>query len=245
MSTARPVLEIACNSVASALAAQAGGADRVELFDNLEQGGTTPSHGSIAVARERLRIPLFVLIRARAGDFHYDAQEAEIMLRDIQACRALGCDGVVIGALTADAGVDVALCRELAAAAGPMGLTFHRAFDAARDLDDALEQVIGLGCQRVLSSGAQASAEAGRATLARLVQRAGTRIAVMAGAGLDAGNICQVARASGCRELHASAKKPRLSRMRHRNPALLGLGSDWMQSDVEQVRALRSALEGI
>lgn len=239
----RRLLEIASNSVASALAAQAGGADRIELFDHLAEGGTTPSHGSIAVARERLHIPLFVLIRARPGDFHYGPLEAEIMLRDIAQCRQLGCDGVVIGALDADGNVDTALCRELIAAAGPMRVTFHRAFDAARDLPQALEQVIELGCQRVLSSGGHATAEAGAEVLAGLVAQAGPRLGVMAGAGLTPGNIAAVAARTGCLELHASAKSAQHSGMRHRNPALVGLSPDWTGTCVADVAALRAALD--
>ncbi|MET4614962.1 copper homeostasis protein [Stenotrophomonas sp. 2619] len=241
----RRLLEVASNSVASALAAQAGGADRIELFDNLAEGGTTPSYGSIAVARERLRIPLFVLIRARPGDFHYGALEAEIMLRDIAHCRQLGCDGVVIGALDAEGNVDTALCRMLVSAAGPMQVTFHRAFDAARDLPAALEQVIALGCQRVLTSGGQASAEAGADTLAALVAQSNARIRVMAGAGLNARNIAAVAARTGCVELHASAKAVQRSAMRHHNPALVGLSPDWTVTDAGEVAALRAAMDGI
>ncbi|WP_421569484.1 copper homeostasis protein CutC [Stenotrophomonas sp. PD6] len=243
MSTPRRTLEIASNSVASALAAQQGGADRIELFDNLAEGGTTPSYGSIAVARERLRIPLFVLIRPRSGDFLYDALETELMLRDIAQCRQLGCDGVVIGALDAQGNIDTALCRELIAAAGPLGVTFHRAFDAARDLPAALEHVIALGCQRVLSSGGHGSAEAGSATLARLVAQAADRISVMAGAGIGPGNIATLATTTGCRELHASAKATRVSGMHHRNPDLRGLDNDWTQTDANTVAELRAALD--
>ncbi len=241
----RRLLEIASNSVASALAAQAGGADRIELFDNLAEGGITSSYGSIAVARERLRIPLFVLIRARPGDFHYGALEAEIMLRDIAHCRQLGCDGVVIGALDADGNVDTALCRTLVSAAGPLQVTFHRAFDAARDLSAALEQVIALGCQRVLTSGGRASAEAGADTLAALVAQSNARISVMAGAGLNARNIAAVAARTGCVELHASAKAVQRSAMRHHNPALVGLSPDWTVTDAGEVAALRAAMDGI
>ena len=240
---ARHTLEVASNSVASALAAQQGGADRIELFDNLAEGGTTPSHGSIAVARERLQIPLFVLIRPRPGDFRYDALETEIMLRDIAQCRQLGCDGVVVGALDAAGDIDVALCRELVAAAGPLGVTFHRAFDAARDLPTALEQVIALGCQRVLSSGGQASAQAGSGMLARLVTQAGDRLSVMAGAGIGPDNITDIATTTGCRELHASAKTVRVSGMRYRNADLRGLDNDWTQTDANTVAALRAALD--
>lgn len=237
------LLEIACNSATSALAAQQGGAARIELFENLEQGGTTPSSGTIRVAREHLHIPLFVLIRLRPGDFLYSGLEVEIMLRDIEHCRHLGCDGVVIGALTADGEIDMPLCRELIAAAGPMGVTFHRAFDATRDLSAALEQVVELGAQRILSSGGRQSAAEGVQVLSSLVAQAGHRISVMAGAGLNAENIQAVARQSGCRELHASAKTIRHSSMRHRNPALVGLESDWTQSGMDQVAGLVSALK--
>lgn len=240
---ARHTLEIASNSVASALAAQQGGADRIELFDNLAEGGTTPSHGSIAVARERLQIPLFVLIRPRPGDFRYDALETDIMLRDIAQCRQLGCDGVVVGALDAAGDIDVPLCRDLVAAAGPLGVTFHRAFDAARDLPAALEQVIALGCQRVLSSGGQASAQAGSDMLARLVTQAGDRLAVMAGAGISPENITDIATTTGCRELHASAKTVRFSGMRYRNADLRGLDNNWTETDANTVAALRAALD--
>lgn len=244
MSTPRRVLEIASNSVASALAAQAGGADRVELFDNLAEGGTTPSCGSIAVARERLRIPLFVLIRPRPGDFHYSALDAEIMLRDIAHCRQLGCDGVVVGALDADGGIDLPLCQALAQAAGPLQVTFHRAFDAARDPVEALEQIIRLGCQRVLTSGGQATAEAGMPVLADLVKQASGRIGVMAGAGVTPHNVARIAAVTGCQELHASAKAPQPSAMHYRNPALTGLSPDWTATDPAQVAALRAALDG-
>ena len=131
------LLEISANSLASALAAQAGGADRVELCENLGEGGTTPSYGAIAVARERLRIPLYVLIRPRAGDFLYSEDERAAMRADVEACVRLGCDGVVIGALDADGEIDAQVCGELIAAAGPLGVTFHRAFDAAADLTAA------------------------------------------------------------------------------------------------------------
>lgn len=243
MSARRRLLEIASNSVASALAAQQGGADRIELFDNLAEGGTTPSQGSIAVARDRLQIPLFVLIRPRPGDFLYTGLETEIMLRDIAYCRALGCDGVVIGALDADGGIDMALCRELVAAAGPLGITFHRAFDAARDLPAALEQIVTLGCQRILSSGGQASALAGADVLGGLVAQAGDRISLMAGAGITADNVIEVTDRSGCVELHASAKTTQPSAMRHHTPALTGLSPDWSVTDTAQVSALRAALD--
>ena len=235
-------LEIASNSVASALAAQAGGADRIELFDNLAEGGTTPSFASIAIARERLSIPLFVLVRPRPGDFHYDALETELMLRDIAQCRALGCDGVVIGALDAGGDVDMDTCRTLVEAAGPMGLTFHRALDVARDPLHALEAAVELGCERVLTSGAQANALAGADAIATLVRQAAGRIRVMAGAGLDPGNVATLRDRSNADEFHASAGALRRSSMRHR-ARLPGLEPDWRQSDRDIVAALRAQLQ--
>lgn len=241
--SSRYLLEIACNSAMSAVAAQQGGANRVELFENLEQGGTTPSSGSIAVARDYLQIPLFVLIRPRPGDFHYGALEAELMLRDIAHCRQLGCDGVVIGALSADAEIDMPLCRELVSAAGPMDITFHRAFDAARDLPTALEQIADLGIKRILSSGGHASAAEGSAVLASLAEQAGSRLGLMAGAGLSAQNIAEVALKTGCVQLHASAKGRQRSAMRYQNPRLQGLDNDWIQTESSAVAALRGALD--
>nr|WP_298120456.1 copper homeostasis protein CutC [uncultured Pseudoxanthomonas sp.] len=239
------LLEIAAGSLGSALAAQAAGADRVELCEGLASGGTTPSYGTLALARERLRIPLFVLVRPRAGDFLYDARETEVMLRDIEMCVRLGCDGVVIGALQTDGGIDLSLCERLVAAAGPLQVTFHRAFDAARDQAQALEQVIALGCQRVLTSGGQATAVEGADRIAALVAQAAGRVTVMPGAGIDAGNVAALATLTGAREWHASAKAPRLSSMGFRRPALQGLAPDWSETDPARVRALRTALDAM
>ena len=239
----RPLLEIAAASIASALAAQSGGADRIELCENLVEGGTTPSYGTIAISRERLQIPIYVLIRPRGGDFLYDGAELEVMCRDIEACVRLGCNGVVIGALDADAAVDTTVCRELIAAAGSLAITFHRAFDAAANPAAALEAVIGLGCDRVLTSGGCDSASDGAEAIARFGQQAAGRISLMAGAGVNLQNIHDVVERSGAREVHASARSLHLSAMRHRNELLRGLGPDRLQSDEVLVRELVSALE--
>lgn len=238
----RRSLEISANSLGSALAAQAGGADRVELCENLGEGGTTPSYGTLAVARERLRIPLYVLIRPRGGDFLYDDSELAVMRADVEACVRLGCDGVVIGALDADGEVDAATCRELIAAAGSLGVTFHRAFDAARDQGRALEAAIALGCERILTSGGAADAWNGADRIAALVEQAAGRIGLMAGAGVTVQNIVALAQRAAVGELHASAKMPKRSAMRYRNEALAGLSADWEQSDEQRVRALVQAL---
>jgi len=237
-----PILEIAANSVASALAAQEGGADRVELVGALELGGLTPSYATIALVRERLRIPVYVLIRPRAGDFLYSDLECETMQRDIEACKALGCDGVVIGVLEADGSVDVARSRTLIGAAGTLGVTFHRAFDLTRDPRQALEKLVGLGCERVLTSGARARATEGVDLIADLVTQAKNRIVVMAGAGIDEHNIAAVRAATGARELHASAKRVFASTMRHVPFEGSGMDAGEVRSNVEKIRAMVAAL---
>ena len=236
------VLEIAANSLNSALAAQEGGANRIELCNDLSNGGTTPSYGTLAITRDRLRIPLYVLIRPRTGDFCYDAGEVDVMLRDIDMCARVGCDGVVIGALDSQGDVDETVCRALIAAAGSLGVTFHRAFDVARDQNSALDTIIALGCERVLTSGGEANALAGAERIAGFVKQAGSRLRVMAGAGLDVSNICEVARRSNAHEFHGSARAIRRSLSRHRNDALPGLDADWWQTDIGIVRALGSGL---
>ena len=213
-----PLLEICANSVESAIAAQEGGAGRVELCAGMPEGGTTPSHGEIALARQRLRIPLNVIIRPRGGDFLYDDLEFEIMQADILECRKLGVDGVVFGILTADGQVDAERCRRLVELSRPLSVTFHRAFDMARDPFEALEAVIACGADRLLSSGQRATAEAGVGLLAELVQRAAGRIVVMPGAGISETNIARLASATGASEFHASGRSSRSSGMRFRNP---------------------------
>lgn len=243
--SARVQLEIACGSLRSALAAQAGGADRVELFADPAAGGTTPSHGTLALVRDRVRLPLFVLVRPRGGDFLYDEAEVEAMLADIEHCRRLGCDGLVLGALTADADIDMTVCRALVEAAGGLPVTFHRAFDAARDPRRALEAIIQLGCTRVLSSGGQASAPAGAAALAARVAQSRGRIGVMAGAGVTAANVTGLVRRSGCVQVHASARRMRASSMRWLNASLQGLAPAHPESDVGEIAALRAALDSL
>ena len=236
------LLEVAANSVASALAAQAGGAGRVELCSALELGGLTPSSAQIVLARERLRIPLYVLIRPRAGDFLYSDLECEVMLRDIEFCAASGCDGVVLGVLDADGGVGMARCRALITAAGRMGVTFHRAFDLSGDSEQALLDVVALGCERILTSGAQASASAGVPLIRTLMQQAAGRLIVMPGAGINAQNIAALVMATGAREVHASAKRMLPSGMRQDRPEMAELAGGELRSDATQVRDMVAAL---
>lgn len=237
-----PILEVAANSVASALAAEAGGAARVELCSALEVGGLTPSHATIATAMERLHIPVHVLIRPRAGDFVYDDLECEVMRRDIETCKVLGCAGVVIGVLTAAGDLDLPRCRGLMDAARGTSVTFHRAFDFVRDPEHTLEAIIALGCDRLLTSGQGAHALAGAPLIRRLVEQAHGRITIMPGGGIDARNIAAIAQATGAHEFHASAKVRVADRMRHAGIGGMG-GGDW-QTDAAQVRARVEALRG-
>lgn len=238
----RALLEIAANSLDSALAAQAGGADRIELCMALEVGGLTPSPGLLKRVRQRLSIPIYTLIRPRAGDFAYSPSEHATMLADIAHCRAAGCDGVVLGALTPQGDVDVARCRELVAAADGMGVTFHRAIDVCRDPAQALEAIVALGCERVLSSGGAPDALAGAQALRAMVQQAGERIVVMPGAGIAADNIARLRQLTGAREFHASAKRALPSAMRHAPAAALGMEAGESRSDQAQVQRLVAAL---
>lgn len=231
-------LEVAADSLASALAAQEGGAMRVELCGGLADGGLTPSYGTIALTREKLRLPLYVLVRPRTGDFLYDDDESEVMRRDIAQCVRLGCDGVVIGVLDADGNVDMARCRALMDEAGELGVTFHRAFDLAREPQRALEDIIGLGCERVLTSGARDSAADGAALIADLVRQAGDRIVIMPGSGINEDNLLPLRERTHAREFHASARSPRPSAMRHRNPQVDNLGGDRLQSDAARIRRM-------
>ncbi|MBJ6142198.1 copper homeostasis protein CutC [Siccationidurans sp. BT559] len=201
------LLEICAASLPSAAAAQAGGAQRIELCQNLEQGGITPSYGLIRQVLAEVSLPVFVLIRPRPGGFVYSAAELAIMQADIALCHDLGCAGVVLGALKTDGHVALAECQSLIEQAGPLGVTFHRAFDACANQRQALEDIISLGCQRVLTSGGQTSAEAGQAQLAALVAQAAGRIQIMPGAGITAGNVQALAARTGAQEFHASAKR--------------------------------------
>jgi copper homeostasis protein len=200
-------LEICAASLASARAAQAGGAHRIELCQNLAQGGITPSYGLIREALRQLLIPVFVLIRPRPGGFVYSADELAITWADIEICRQLGCAGVVLGALDEHGRVDMPACRALVAAAGPLAVTFHSAFDLCADQPQALEDVIALGCQRLLTCGGQPTAEAGETQLAALVAHAAGRIVIMPGAGITAANIQALSKHTDAREFHASAKR--------------------------------------
>ena len=235
------ILEICAGSVESAIAARDGGATRVELCAALEIGGITPSVGLIAEARKIEGLVLNVIIRPRGGDFLYNGHETACMLQDIRTCRQLGVDGVVIGALTADGDIDTTLCKLLIEAADGMSITFHRAFDMCRNAKEALEDIISLGCDRVLTSGQAPTAEAGIIKLKELVEQADGRIIIMPGCGVNSGNAAKIIQATGTEEIHASARKNVGSGMifRHSGVSMGNPDSDEYarkETDVDEVR---------
>jgi copper homeostasis protein len=237
-------IEICVDSVEGALAAERGGADRVELCDNLLEGGTTPSGGTIKLAREQLRIGLQVIIRPRGGDFLYNDTEFAVMSEDIRLAKALGADGVVSGCLTADGDIDLPRTQRLIELARPMNVTFHRAFDMCRDPKSALEDFIQLGVDRVLTSGQEASVLEGLDLIIELHKQAAGRITIMPGGGLTPRNIRKIVDASGVNEVHLSARSGVDSRMQHRNTRCFMGGTlrppefSWKTTDESTVRAV-------
>jgi copper homeostasis protein len=212
------LIEACVDSVESAVAAEKGGAKRVELCAALLEGGLTPSAGAIGLARDKIEIGLNVIIRPRGGDFLYTEAEHEVMLRDVDAAKGLGADGVVIGALTKEGEVDVPRTRELVARARPLAVTFHRAFDMARAPFDALETLVEIGCDRLLTSGQEESAMAGLDLLRELVRVASDRIVVMPGGNIHEANVEKIARETGAKELHVTGFAEVDGGMQFRNP---------------------------
>lgn len=213
----RNILEVCAGDIESVRRAAEGGAARVELCSALSEGGITPSEGVVRAALKVPGIKVNVLIRPRQGDFLYSDEEVEVMLSDIRRCRGLGVNGVVIGALTPDGDVDKEVCGRMIEAACGLSITFHRAFDMTRDPLQALEDIIELGCDRILTSGCAPSALDGVEMLAELQRRAQGRIVILAGGGVSPLNACEIIERSGVRELHASARTLVQSGMRHRH----------------------------
>lgn len=239
-------LEICANSVVSAVAAQQGGADRVELCDNMAEGGTTPGYATMAKARELLQIQLYPIIRPRGGDFLYNELEFELMWKDIELCKQMGCDGVVIGLLTADGKIDKKRTKLLVDLTWPLGVTFHRAFDRCIEPLEALEDIIETGCERILTSGQQSSALQGAELIHKLVEKADDRIAIMAGAGVRVNNIAELVKKTKAKEYHSTAKTMVKSKMQFKNDlAIKDENNEWHISvtDAEMVRQLRKNAE--
>jgi Uncharacterized protein involved in copper resistance len=234
------IIEICANSAQSCVEAEAGGATRVELCAAIPEGGTTPSYGEIKTTQELTsNIDINIIVRPRGGDFLYTEAEVRSMLHDIEMAKELGVHGVVVGCLTADGDIDVALLKRLVEAAGTLSVTFHRAFDVCRDPFAALEQIIEAGCDRILTSGQEDNAEKGIPLLSRLVEKAGDRIIIMPGCGVRENNIAKIEAETGAKEFHTSARSIVQSRMIYRKDNV-PMGSSAVSSEFETVETDRS-----
>jgi len=232
------LIEACVDSVESAIAAEKGGARRVELCTALLEGGLTPSAGAVALARRQLTIALHPIVRPRGGDFLYSDSEHEVMLADIEHFKSVGADGVVIGILDAKGDVDVSRTRALIDGARPMAVTFHRAFDMTRDPFTALEALVELGVERILTSGQEESAMAGLDRLRELVTRAADRVTIMPAGNIHEANVSKIAQATGATELHVTGFKNVDSEMSFRNPRVYMGG---LLRPPEYVRAVTDA----
>lgn len=243
------IVEVVVDSVAGAIAAQEGGAHRVELCANLFEGGTTPSYATIELTRRHTTLGVQVMIRPRGGDFLYSDLELEVMLRDIAVAKELGAQGVVFGVLQADSRLDTPRTRRLIEAARPMQVTFHRAFDMVADPHYALDELIQLGVDRLLTSGQEATALEGVDLIRDLIRQANGRLIVMPGGGIHERNVARIVAETGATEVHFSARRPQVSQMTYHNPhtALGGVlrPSDYtiQATSAGRVRASIAALE--
>lgn len=218
-------IEIVVYNVESALKAQEGGADRIELCANPGEGGTTPSYGIIDVVRQNVSLDLYVMIRPRGGDFFYSSYEFHAMKRDISQCQRLSADGVVFGILTPEGRIDKKRCKELVDKARPLKVTCHRAFDMTRDPFEALEDCIEAGFDRILTSGHETTAHLGRSLLASLIKKAEGRIIIMPGSGVNEDTVKDIVGDTGANEIHFSATTFRESDMVHKNFKIARMGS--------------------
>jgi copper homeostasis protein len=213
-------LEVIAFTIESCSVIERTGANRIELCDNPGDGGTTPSYGFLKLAREKVSIDLYPMIRPRGGDFLYSDDEFELMKKDVLLCKEIGCDGVVIGLLNADGTIDKKRSAALIDLAYPLGVTFHRAFDRVRDGFEALETLIEIGCERILTSGLTPNVTEGAAMLAQLVKAADERIIIMPGSGVRSNNIAELAKQTGAAEFHTSARTMIASQMNYLNAAM-------------------------
>jgi len=239
------VIEIATSDFLTTKSAVEGGADRIELCANLAEGGTTPSFAHIKKCREAFDIALFPIIRPRGGDFLYTKDEFEIMKNDIKLCKDLGCEGIVIGLLNMDGTIDMTRTSELIELAYPMDVTFHRAFDRCKDPFIALEELIEIGCQRILTSGQKPTVSEGVDLIAELNKKADDRIIILPGSGVRKDNIKMLAEKTGCTEFHSSLRGKAKSPMQFIHPAFANSEESYSNNEIspDEVRALRNALD--
>ncbi len=241
------LLEIACDSIFSAINAQAGGADRIELCDNLAQGGITPSAAKIKLAKKYLSIPIFVLVRPRPSDFLYSEYEFQTMLEDIDCAKQFNADGIVSGVLHRDGSLDLERTQQLVEATAPLPFTFHRAFDMCSTPALAMEELINLGVQRILTSGQKTTALEGQSNIAQWVAQANRRIEIVAGSGIRANNIKHLLNIAGLNEFHSSAKKLVRSQMQYKGNATMSASNledefQWFEVDTQEVANMKKEI---
>lgn len=238
------IIEIATSDFTTTQSAVEGGADRIELCANLAEGGTTPSLGTIKQCRNTFSVLLYPIIRPRGGDFLYNDEEFDIMMNDVILCKQLGCDGIVIGLLNKDGSIDIKRTSALINAAYPLGVTFHRAFDRCKDPFEAMEQLIQIGCERILTSGQQPAAPDGMELIAQLNKAADERIIIMPGSGVRKENIKMLAEKTGCTEFHSSLRGKEKSKMEFIHPAFASSPESYSNNSImsDEVKELRSSL---
>ena len=234
-------LEVCAFNIQSAIVAQRVGAVRAELCDNPIEGGTTPSYGAIYQTRKSISIQLYPIIRPRAGSYFYDDDEFEMMLKDIEMCKQLGCDGISVGVQRKDGTIDADRLKKIVSVAYPMGVTCNRAFDAVPDPYAALETIIDAGCERILTSGLKSAAPGAIREIKDLVEKAAGRIVIMPGAGINSGNIEQMIRETGATEFHTSARMAVQSKMEFINPQMHE-DLQYMVADKKEIEACLSVL---
>jgi len=245
------VIEVVVYNIESAIQAQAGGADRIEVCDNPSQGGTTPSFGFIETVRRKVNIAVFVMIRPRGGDFLYSADEFDSMKIDIAQCKNIGVDGVVFGILNPDGTLDKKRCKELIDLARPLQVTCHRCFDMTPNPYQALEDCIEVGFKRILTSGQHSTAINGIKIIQKLIQLAEEKIVIMPGSEVNEQTVGQIIKQSKAKEIHFSATAFRESAMTYKNRLIKGMGTmngnefTLRTVDSNKIRKIRNSAEGI
>lgn len=238
----KKVLEIATFSLEATLRALAAGADRIEFCENPMEGGTTPSYGSLLLLSQLTKQPIFPIIRPRGGDFLYTEREFQVIQNDLMVCKQLGFKGAVIGLLNADGNIDTKRTAALVQAAGSMEITFHRAFDRCKDAFTGLEQLIDIGCKRVLTSGQVPNVCHAIPMIQQLVEKANDRIIILPGSGVRADNIANIVTQTGVKEMHSSARKAMSSKMLFNQPTMKE-NMTYFDVDTDEINAMLAALK--
>ncbi len=235
------ILEIASFTLEGALEAAKAGAHRIELCDNAADGGTTPSYGMLAEAKKKIKIPIFPIIRPRGGNFVYSKAEFECIKEDVNLCKKLGYEGVVLGFLTEKGQVDSKKLKSIVKLASPMKVTFHRAFDRTKNAFKALEDIINCGCHRILSSGQYPSVYDGKENIRILIEKAKERIIIMPGSGLNSGNVKEIALLTGATEFHTAARKS-INDKKIYSPKTMNEKLAYTSVDKEEIKNILKAL---